>query len=70
MVEKEMFEFVPVPADICPCPFCSGSSKVVVLGVNQGANVYGVVCLSCFSVGKPSLTPMQAAYFWNKRTGV
>ena len=71
MVKKEneqAFEVVPVPADVLPCPFCGSVAKIVVLGqVEDSGNVYGGVCMSCFSVGKPCITPMQAAYYWNKR---
>ena len=62
------FEVVPVPADVFPCPFCGSVAKIVILGqAEDNADVYGGVCMSCFSVGKPCITPMQAAYYWNKR---
>ena len=71
MVKKEneqAFEVVPVPADVLPCPFCGSVAKIVVLGqAEDNGDVYGGVCMSCFSVGKPCITPMQAAYYWNKR---
>ena len=63
----QMFEVVSVPADVLPCPFCGGVAKIVVLGEEDSVNVYGGVCTSCFSVGRPCITPMEAAFYWNKR---
>lgn len=71
MVKKEneqAFEVIPVSVDVLPCPFCGSVAKIVVLGqAEDSGNVYGGVCMSCFSVGKPCISPMQAAYYWNKR---
>ena len=71
MVKKEneqAFEVVPVSSDVLPCPFCGGQAKIVILGqAEDSGNVYGGVCMSCFAVGKPCISPMQAAYYWNKR---
>ena len=62
------FEVVPVPVDVLPCPFCGSVTKIVVLGqAEDSGNVYGGVCMFCFAVGKPCISPMQAAYYWNKR---
>ena len=62
------FEVVPVPADVLPCPFCGSVAKIVVLGqAEDNGYVYGAVCTSCFAVGCPAVTPIQAAYYWNKR---
>ena len=62
------FEVVPVPADVLPCPFCGSVAKIVVLGqAEDNGDVYGGVCMSCFSVGRPCITPMEAAFYWNKR---
>ncbi len=71
MVKKEneqAFEVVPVPADVLPCPFCGSVAKIVVLGqAEDSGNVYGGVCTFCFAVGQPAVSPMQAAFYWNKR---
>ena len=68
----QMFEVVSVPADVLPCPFCGGSAEVVVLqrGVPGVGDVYGCVCLSCCSVGKPFDNLFDSAEFWNTRTSV
>ena len=61
-----------VPVALRPCPFCGGSAEVVALqrGVPDFGDVYGCVCLSCFSVGKPFDNPFDSAEFWNTRTSV
>ena len=65
---KQAFEVIPVPADVLPCPFCGSVAKIVVLGqAEDSGNVYGGVCTSCFAVGRPCITPMEAAFYWNTR---
>jgi len=75
MVKKEneqAFQVVPTHVSLLPCPFCGGSAEVVVLqrGVPGVGDVYGCVCLSCCSVGKPFDNPFDSAEFWNTRTSV
>ena len=70
MFENSSFDVVSVRCRLLPCPFCGGSAEIVVLSrdVPSIGDVYGGVCLSCCSVGKPFNIADDAAEFWNMRT--
>ena len=67
-----LFDVVRVRSSLRSCPFCGGSAEIVILqrDVPDVGNVYGGVCLSCFSVGKPFNIADDAVEFWNTRTSV
>ena len=67
-----VFDIVRVRSPLLPCPFCGGSAEIAILqrDVPGVGNVYGGLCLSCFSVGKPFNVIEDALEFWNTRTGV